>query len=115
MISGADLAQHRDAAGGIVAVDEIDRLGKFRQPGLDRRSQVFDVLALNGVVAAQLHQLFDVGKDGRNGGLVLHQKTRLGGQEIAARGALGPANLQQQGGKLVFHLDRVHDPAIVLA
>ena len=32
-IAGAGLAQHRDAAGGIVAFDEIDVLGEFRRAG----------------------------------------------------------------------------------
>ena len=52
-IGGPGLAQHRDAAGHVVALDEIDGLGKFLEPRLDRRAQLPAVLDLNRIVAGQ--------------------------------------------------------------
>ena len=46
---------------------------------------------------------------------MLGQKPRFGGEEIAAGGTLGAADFQQNGVDLVFHLDGVHHPAIVVA
>ena len=63
----------------------------------------------------RLGKLVEIGKDRRSGGLVVGQKSRLGGQEIAARGAFGAADFQQQALSLVFDLDGVHHPAAVLA
>ena len=43
------------------------------------------------------------------------EKFRSERQQIAARGAFGPADFQQQGVDLVFDLDGVHHQAAVLA
>ena len=114
-IAGAGLAQHRDAAGDVVAFDELDGLGKFGKPGLDRGTELSGILGLSRIVGRELNELVDVGQDGRGGGFVLAQKARLGGQEIAAGGALRAADLQQERRKLVLDLDRMHDPGVVLA
>ena len=53
-IAGNGFAHHSDAAGSIVAIDEIDGLGEFFEPRLDRLLQPFDILDLNRIVADQL-------------------------------------------------------------
>ena len=82
------------------------------EPGLDRRAQPFGCfrsepdcrrsrrasLSMSGMMAATAASCSA-------------RKSRLGGQKIAARGAFGAADLQQQGRNLVFHLDGVHHPA----
>ena len=68
-----------------------------------------------GLSLVSLRQLVDIGQDVGGRGLVLGQEFRRRGQQIAARGAFGAADLQQQGGDLVFDLDGVHHQAAVLA
>ena len=93
--AGAGLAQHRDAAGGIVAFDEIDRLGELGEAFADRRTQSFGQFGLNGIVGRELGQFVDIGNDAGDGGLVVGQEPRLGGEQIAARGTFGAADFQQ--------------------
>ena len=94
--AGAGLAQHRDAAGEVVALDEVNGLGKFLQPRFDRRTQLFDVSDLNRIVRAQGGEFVDVGQDSRRRGFMFGKKPRIGSQKVAARGAFGAADLQQQ-------------------
>jgi len=96
-IARAGLPQHRDAAGYVVAFDEIDGLGEFVEPCLDWLAQFFAVLELNWIIAGEPGQLVDVGEDARGCGIVLGKKTRLRGQQKSARRAFGGADLQQQG------------------
>ena len=115
-IAGGGLAHHRDA--GLAAswrFDEIDGFGELVEPGVERLLQPFHVVDLHRIVAAQLPELVGVGDHGGRRDLIFGAKARLGGQEKAAGGAFGAADFQQQGVHLVFHLDRVNHPAIVLA
>ena len=50
-----------------------------------------------------------------DGVLMLNQKAWLGSQEIAPDGAFSAADFQQHRVDLVFHLDGVHHPAIIIA
>ena len=91
-------------------------LREFGQPRLDRRAQLLAVLDLDRIVAGQLGRACR-----RREGCAATacscsaRNCGVGGQEIAARGALGAADFQQQGGDLVFDLDGMHHPAAVLA
>lgn len=107
--------QDRDAAGNIVAGREFDGLGKFVEPGFDRPPQLFEVLDLRRVVEGQTGELVEVGHNAARYRLILGQKSRLGGQKVAAGGAFGAADFQQQRVQLVLHLDGVNHPAIILA
>ena len=79
-ITGAGFAQHRDAAGNVVALHEIDRPRKFLEPGFDRQAQPFEVVELNRIVSDQGREFVNVGKNGCGGGFVLSKEARLGGK-----------------------------------
>jgi len=91
------LAQHRKAARSIVAFNVIDDPCEFVQPTLDLRPQLFAFFDLKGIIAGQVDQLVDGGKNTCDRRLVLGEKAGLTGQKIPARSTFGGAYLQQQG------------------
>ena len=70
---------------------------------------VFD---LDRIVAGQLASLSTSGRMLAAAASCSVRNCGAGGQQIAARGAFGAADLQQQGGDLVFDLDGVHHQAL---
>ena len=99
----------------VVALTKSIALANSASRACDRRAQFADCFDLNRVVGGQPGELVEVGRDGGHRGVVFGEKSGPGGQQIAARGAFGAADFQQQGVDLVFDLDGVHHPGIVLA
>ena len=82
---------------------------------MDRRAQLFAVFDLQRIVAGKASQLVDGGDDACDRRFVFGEKVRVGGQKISPRCTFSISDLQQQGRNLVLHLDRVHDPGVILS
>ncbi len=70
------LAHQCRRARGLALLDEIQFAGELREPDLDRRAELPDVVGLNRVVGRQFLELVGVGKDAGDGLLVISEEFR---------------------------------------
>jgi hypothetical protein len=105
------LADQRDRVGGLVLLDEVHFPRELLEPAVGRGSHLPDVFHLGRIVARRPREFVNRGDDGRDGSLVIPEEFRSQGQQIAACGALGPADFQQHRVDLIFHLNGVHHQA----
>ena len=112
-VAGGGLADQRGGVGRFVLLDEVHFASELIEPRVDRRAQLLDVARPGaGLSRRQLRELVGVGNDVGDGGFRDRcRNSGPSGQQIAARGAFGAADFQQQRVDLVLHLDGVdHQP-----